>query len=264
MLKVMEFGGFPTLGLSASVAVLKVRHLLPLYNARHYKEIGLMVSTLQEITELDLMTLTDDDFRYFLALVDRTSFTEDHRLVEWRCMSPVNGVPCNSLVTEDALFKVSVEPTRVLPTGYAYPRIATLATALDLIDEYGEDHVMACRWLDNGLSLAENVAFATLKEVMGAKSVAHTRVQVKSSHKCNWCPNQFESVRPLDIFTYLRVPTPKSVLNMQYNLNSLWGTQDYQNLEIATFFYHHGCYVKDKAEADAKRKLSEAQRRRYG
>ena len=99
---------------------------------------------------------------------------------------------------------------------------------------------------------------------MGAKSVAHTRVQVKSSHKCNWCPNQFESVRPLDIFTYLRVPTPKSVLNMQYNLNSLWGTQDYQNLEIATFFYHHGCYVKDKAEADAKRKLSEAQRRRYG
>lgn len=262
MLKVMVFGGFPTAGLEASVGILKVRHLLPLYNARQYKEIDLLVSTLQEITDLDLRTLTDDDFRYFLALVDRTSFTDDTRLVEWRCQNVVDTKPCNSLVTEDTRFRVQAEPHYKLPKGFDWPKVSTLSSAQQ-IEGYSKEHVEACRWISNGLSLAENVAVATLGEILEAKAFAPT-VSVRTEHRCNWCPNHFTVVRPLDIFTYLRVPSPKSVMNMQYNLNSLWGTQDYQELDIASFFYHHGCYVKDKAEADAKRRLEDATRRRYG
>lgn len=280
-----RFGGFPSGIQDVGLAKLRCSHMGALYNAHKYNDPALLIEVLQQVCDYDIQKMTDDDLRYLLVLVDRVSYTEDTRIVNWRChaaqwarqtddpelkkvvfTNPFDPEfkkgSCNSLNTTDVRYKVNVGKTRQLPHGMQHPRVSTMVQAADLVaNGYNEDLVQAARWVDSDWPLVDVVNDLSLAELAAIKLHMYCALTVSQSLRCNFCPAQHTVTSDLDIMKFLRVFSEKSMMNMQFNLNTLFNASLPEDMPIKTLLYHHGCYLQDKREADKRRRELEAARR---
>ena len=283
-----RFGGFPSGIQDVGLAKLRCSHMGPLYNAHKYNDPALLLEVIQQVCDKDLMQMTDDDFRYLLVLIDRVSYTEDTRLIEWRCNAPqwfrktddpdlkkvvfVNPFDpafekssCASLNSSEVRYKISAGKARTLPSGMQHPKVSTLAQASELVaDGFNADLVEAARWVDSDWPLRDVVNDLSLAELAVIKLNMYCSVKVTRAMRCNFCPAQHAVTSDLNIMQYLRVFSEKSMMNMQFNLNTLFNASLPEDMPIKTLLYHHGCYQQDKRAAEKQKRELEAARRRGG
>lgn len=282
----IRVGGFPNLKGDVGLSKLRCNQMTALFNASKYDEPGLLISTLQTATDVDVNLLTDDDLRYLIAMQDRVSYTEDSRVTTWRCHAPSweRGEPgteerervftnphdnsftkskCNMLNTQDVRVKVKISEARSLPAGMRYPMANTLQEASELRSRNVNSALIeVARWVDSDWPLLEIINSLSLSEIAVIKKHMHSRVRVVSTLRCGVCQTVHEVDEDLSIRYFLRVYSEKSMLNMYFNLNTLFNTSIPEDQPIKTLLYHHGCYLQDKREADKKRRELEAQRKR--
>lgn len=283
-----RFGGFPSGIQDVGLAKLRCSHMGALFNAHKYNDPALLLEVLQQVCDYDIMTMTDDDLRYLLVLVDRVSYTEDTRLVNWRCHSPqwfrrtddptrmsvVFANPydpefdkrsCDSLNTSEVRYKVNVGKVKTLPAGMQHPRVATLSEAAGLVSSgYNADLVEAARWVDSDWPLMDVVNDLSLAELAIVRLNMYCSLTVSRHMRCNFCPAEHTITSDLNIMQFLRVFSEKSMMNMQFNLNTLFNASLPEDMPIKTLLYHHGCYLQDKREAEKRRRELEARSRRGG
>lgn len=278
-----RFSGFPSGISNVGVGKLLCAHMGSLYNASKYNDIDLLVETLQQVCDYPITEMTDDDLRYLLSIMDRVSYTEDTRLLEWRCAgaawrrerteqhepSTVYENPndlsfvrttCGILNTSDVRYKTIVSPARVLPSGMRHPRVKTLLEAQTLTD-YPEELRDLARWVDSDWPLRDTIDSLTLPEIAVLRQHRYSCVRVRKSVGCNFCMRTTVYEEELNLTRFLRVFSETSMMNMQFNLNTLFNTSITEDTPIKTLLYHHGCYLQDKREADKKKREAAAKRR---
>jgi hypothetical protein len=278
-----RFGGFPSGLDDVGLYPMLSHHMGPLFTAIHYRSPELLVDVIQSLCTYDVLTMEDDDFRYLLALVDRVSYTEDSRVINWRCLAPrwVKGVEgtagfdytpvnphnpkyrktvCDSLNTQDVRFTVKVVgERRKLPANMKHPLISSLEPAYSAIKNgYPEDLIMAARWVDCDWPLEAIADSLTCEELATIKRHMYSRIVVQQKLRCAFCPNEVLNVDPLDMFGFLRVFSDVSMMNMQFNLSMHFNACIPEDIPLKRLLYHHGCYVQDRREAERKKREAAA------
>lgn len=274
-----KFSGFPSGLTDVGLSPLLCSHMGPLFNAIKYKSPDLLLDVMQVCCSVDVRKMEDDDFRYLLALVDRVSFTEDSRVLNWRCHAPrwIRGTEgtenydyvftnphhpsyvkgeCGSLNTQDVRMDVVVEGgRRKLPDGMRHPLVGTLDESVVAIEEgYPEDTIMAARWVDCDWPLRAIADSLSLSELAFIKRHMYSCIRTKMKLRCNHCPNEVTQVNPLDLFAFLRVFSDVSMMNMQFNLSMHFNACIPEDIPLKRLLYSHGCYVQDRREAEKKKR----------
>lgn len=251
-----------------------------LYNAVTYKQPRVLVRELAKYVSVDLESMLLEDFRYLLAMFDRTSWTESHRMYEWRCTSvyhlDADGYPhlakpldrrtrpvdCNMLNTEEVPnARVITQPMRTLPEGFHHPRVSHYLDYCDLRDEYG-DLAEYAMWIASDTPLAETLQHVSLEQLAQAKGVMYSICDVETKLKCNRCMREYTIHKPLDILSFLRVYNDKAMMDMALNLSTVLNIYMPDDAPLSKLLYWHSCYVKDKAEAEEAKRVREAQKGR--
>lgn len=260
--------------------------MAPLFTSVRYHSPEILLEVIQNVCTHDVSSMEDDDFRYLLAFVDRVSYTEDSRVMTWKCLAPrwVRGVEgtagfdytpvnphnpayvkttCDSLNTQDVRFTVKLNGgRRELPANMRHPIVGTLEEAQTAIESgYPEDLIMCARWVDSDWPLTAIADSLSCEELAVIKRHMYSCVTVEQKLRCGFCPNEVTSNDPLDMFGFLRVFSDVSMMNMQFNLSMHFNACIPEDIPLKRLLYHHGCYVQDRREAEKKKREREAQRR---
>lgn len=279
------FGGFPSGShVEVGIAPMLCQHMAPLFAAVRHRSASMLINVLQAYSDRPLLDLEDDDLRYLLAIFDKVSYTEDTRVVEWRCHNPrwirgKEGAPnfdyvfedpndpryvpstCGTLNTQYVHYKIVRQKRRKLPEGMCYPTVRTLIEAERAEgDGYPADLLECARWVKSDWPLTDIVDDLTVAEIAEIKKSMHTTIRVERVLRCSSCPHTERVVGDMDIFGYLRVYSDMSMLNMQFNLSTFFKAEIGEDAPIKRLLYHHGCYIKDLKEAEKQRRLRESKR----
>lgn len=281
------FGGFPSSStLEVGLAPMLCHHMGPLFAAVRHRSASMLINVVQAYCDRPILDLEDDDFRYLLAIFDKVSYTEDTRVVEWRCHHPkwTRGstgdttydhvytdphdpryvqATCDTLNTQSVHYRLIRGARRKLPDGMRYPIIRTMVEAERAEgDGYPADLLECARWVKSDWPLREIADSLTMAEVAEIRKHMHTTMRVERVLKCSFCPNRETIVDDMDIFGFLRVYSDMSMLNMQFNLSTFFNAEIGESAPIKRLLYHHGCYIKDLKEAEKQKRLRESKRGR--
>lgn len=243
-----------------------------LHNAQKYTLPEVFVKTLQHFTNVDLKEMLLEDFRYFIAMFEKSSWPDSHRSYEWRCTTPYYldmrhnihfvrpqrkkfvEVPCNKLNTEEiARQQIQEYPWREMPAGYKHPTVAKWIEHFTLIEEYGEKIAEAAMWLDSDVDLKTTLKHSSLSEILGAGKYAFRICALKTVFKCNHCMRVYETIQPFEILNHLRTYSDQSMMNMTLDLaasNNIYVPDDAPLMKL---LYWYSCYIKDLNNAKEER-----------
>lgn len=251
-----------------------------LYNAQKYQLPELFVDTLQHFTNVSIRDMFLEDFRYMVAMFDRDSWPQSHRMYEWRCTAPfyvdMHGertyerptgrkyvtVPCTMLNTEEVMkHRVVTHKWRSMPKGVRHPTVQNWIDAELLAETMDRTMVMNAMYIDSDLPLAETVEYATPMELMYAGQFQFASCELETTHKCNRCFRTYKYTNPINIMAYLRVFSDTSMMNMTLDLASAKNIYIPDEMTINKLLYWHGAYVQDKQRAEEARAIANAAKR---
>lgn len=255
----MRVAGFPTQSsLEADIQKLKVSAMEAIYTAYKQESAELLCDALQPYVSLDLMDMTEPDFVYLLALLDKFSYPESTRDFEWHCHAIKNGKDCDTLNTETIRHHRPIfMKARPLPVGIKYPIMRTF----DAAREYNNELAQAARWIDTDLSYEETLANLSYRDLLRIKPYMQITGEQELKLKCSSCLSEYKVKKPIDLLGFLRTYSPTSIMNMQLNLAVAVHHMVPATEELERLLYWHSCWEKDRNEAERKRRL-EAQRGR--
>lgn len=262
-----------------SIGKIKCSSMASLYNAVKYEQPRILVRELSKYTNADIPNMLLEDFRYLIAMFDKTSWPESHRMYEWRCSNIYHldndGFPhldkptdcytkpvqCSVLNTEEIpRVRVEVNPAHELPEGFHHPRVSHFLDYCDLKDTYGALAEYAM-WIDSDKTLADTLATCSYDDLVRAKNIMYTICEVVIPLTCNRCRKKYTVRNPLDILDFLRVMSDQSMMDMMLNLVNAMSVYLPDDAELAKLLYWHSCYIKDKNAAEEKRRLDDVRRR---
>lgn len=255
-----------------------------LFNAQKHKLPELFVDTLQRFTNVKIREMYLEDFRYMLAMFDRNSWPQSHRLYEWRCTTPffvdMRGeryydrpkgckfveVECNLLNTEEVMRqRVIQHKWRDLPKGLRHPTVQRWIEAELLAEHENRTQVMNAMYIDSDIPLAQTLEYADPIELLEASNYVYVSCELETTHKCNRCFRTYKYTNPIDILGYFRVFSDTSMMNMTLDLASAKNIYVPDDITINKLLYWHSAYVHDKNKAEEQRALAlAAQRGRRG
>lgn len=257
-----------------------------LFNAQKHGLPELFVDTLQRFTNVRIRDMYLEDFRYMLAMIDRNSWPQSHRLYEWRCTQAfyvdMRGeryyerptgckfveVDCNLLNTEEVMRqKVVTHKWRELPKGLRHPTVQRWIEAEILAedDDCDRTQVMNAMYIDSDIPLAQTLEYADPVELVEASQYQFISCELETTHKCNRCFRTYVYKSPINILGYLRVFSDTSMMNMTLDLASAKNIYVPDDITINKLLYWHSAYVHDKNKAEEARALAlAAQRGRRG
>ena len=255
-----------------------------LYNAQKHKLPELFVDTLQRFTNVRIRDMYLEDFRYMLAMIDRNSWPQSHRLYEWRCTQTffvdMRGeryydrprgrkfveVECNLLNTEEVMRqKIVTHKWRDLPQGLRHPTVQRWIDAELLAETEDRTQVMNAMYIDSDIPLAQTLEYADPVELLEASNYVFVSCELETTHKCNRCFRTYTYKSPIDILGYFRVFSDTSMMNMTLDLASAKNIYVPDDITINKLLYWHSAYVHDKNKAEEQRALAlAAQRGRRG
>lgn len=249
-----------------------------LFNAQKYKLPELFVDTLQRFTNVRVRDMYLEDFRYMVAMFDRDSWPQSHRLYEWRCSQPffvdMRGeryydrptrckfveVECDMLNTEEVMKqRVVASKWTDLPQGLRHPTVQRWIEAEVLSETMDRTQVMNAMYIDSDLSLELTLEYAAPVELLNARRHAFVSCELETTHKCNKCFREYTYKTPIDILAYFRVFSDTSMMNMTLDLASAKSIYVPDDITINKLLYWHSSYVYDRnkaAEAHAIRVAS--------
>ncbi len=250
--------GFPLHpDLVVNIGKLKIYTMETIHTAYDIESIELLCKALQEYVDIDLLEMDEPDFIYLLAVIDKTSFPESTRDFEWHCNADINGRSCDSRNTETVRhFRPIFLKPRQLPEGLRYPKMKTY----DRAKELGGDLAQAARWIDSDLDYDSTLKYTSYSDLLEAKQYMHPTGEQEIKLKCAHCITPYTVKRPIDPISYLRVFSPRSILNMKLNLAVAIHSMMPDTSYMSELLYFHSCWEKDKNEAEKKRRLEEAKR----
>ncbi|QZE56329.1 hypothetical protein pEaSNUABM40_00133 [Erwinia phage pEa_SNUABM_40] len=255
-----------------------------LFNAQKHKLPELFVDTLQRFTNVKIREMYLEDFRYMLAMFDRNSWPQSHRLYEWRCTQPffvdMRGeryydrphgrkfleVDCNMLNTEEVMRqKILTHKWRELPKGLRHPTVQRWVEAELLAETHNRTQVMNAMYIDSDVPLEQTLEYTDPVELIEAGNYVFVSCELETTHKCNRCFRTYTYRTPIDILGYFRVFSDTSMMNMTLDLASAKGIYVPDDITINKLLYWHSAYVHDKNKAEEQRALAlAAQRGRRG
>lgn len=255
-----------------------------LFNAQKHKLPELFVDTLQRFTNVKVREMYLEDFRYMLAMFDRNSWPQSHRLYEWRCTTPffvdMRGeryydrprgckfveVDCGLLNTEEVMRQRIVQHKwRDLPRGLRHPTVQRWIDAELLAEHENRTQVMNAMYIDSDIPLAQTLEYADPIELLNASNYVYVSCELETTHKCNRCFRTYTYKSPIDILGYFRVFSDTSMMNMTLDLASAKNIYVPDDITINKLLYWHSAYVHDKNKAEEQRALAlAAQRGRRG
>ncbi len=248
-----------------------------LYNAQKYRLPDLFVDTLQRFTNVDLRSMYLEDFRYMVAMFDRNSWPQSHRMYEWRCTQPffvdMKGnrhyerpqgrkfveVPCELLNTEEVRSQRVIEHKwQPMPPGLRHPTVQRWIDAEILAETVCRDLVMHGMYIDSDLPLDQTLEYASPMELLNAANFVFVSCEVETTHTCNRCFRKYKYKNPIDILGYFRVYSDTSMMNMTLDLASAKGIYVPDDITINKLLYWHSAYVQDRNKAAEARALAKA------
>ena len=248
-----------------------------LFNAQKYKLPELFVDTLQRFTNVKVRDMYLEDFRYMVAMFDRDSWPQSHRLYEWRCLQsffvdmkgerhydrPIGcksvEVDCNMLNTEEVMRqRIVSHKWRDLPAGLRHPTVQRWIEAETLSEDTDRTQYMNAMYIDSDLPLEQTLEYASPLELMNASNYVFISCELETTHKCNKCFRSYVHKSPIDLLGYLRVFSDTSMMNMTLDLASAKSIYVPDNITINKLLYWHSAYVHDKNKAEEQRALAKA------
>jgi len=248
-----------------------------LFNAQKHKLPELFVDTLQRFTNVRIRDMYLEDFRYMLAMIDRNSWPQSHRLYEWRCTQTffvdMRGeryydrprgrkfveVECNLLNTEEVMRqKIVTHKWRDLPQGLRHPTVQRWIDAELLAETEDRTQVMNAMYIDSDIPLAQTLEYASPVELLNASNYVFVSCELETTHKCNRCFRTYTYKSPIDILGYFRVFSDTSMMNMTLDLASAKNIYVPDDITINKLLYWHSAYVHDKNKAEEQRALAKA------
>lgn len=248
-----------------------------LFNAQKHKLPELFVDTLQRFTNVRIRDMYLEDFRYMLAMIDRNSWPQSHRLYEWRCTQAffvdMRGeryydrprgrkfveVECNLLNTEEVMRqKIVTHKWRDLPQGLRHPTVQRWIDAELLAETEDRTQVMNAMYIDSDIPLAQTLEYASPVELLNASNYVYVSCELETTHKCNRCFRTYTYKSPIDILGYFRVFSDTSMMNMTLDLASAKNIYVPDDITINKLLYWHSAYVHDKNKAEEQRALAKA------
>lgn len=248
-----------------------------LFNAQKHKLPELFVDTLQRFTNVRIRDMYLEDFRYMLAMIDRNSWPQSHRLYEWRCTQTffvdMRGeryydrprgrkfveVECNLLNTEEVMRqKIVTHKWRDLPQGLRHPTVQRWIDAELLAETEDRTQVMNAMYIDSDITLAQTLEYASPVELLNASNYVYVSCELETTHKCNRCFRTYTYKSPIDILGYFRVFSDTSMMNMTLDLASAKNIYVPDDITINKLLYWHSAYVHDKNKAEEQRALAKA------
>lgn len=248
-----------------------------LYNAQKHKLPELFVDTLQRFTNVRVRDMYLEDFRYMLAMIDRNSWPQSHRLYEWRCTQTffvdMRGeryydrprgrkfveVECSLLNTEEVMRqKIVTHKWRDLPQGLRHPTVQRWIDAELLAETEDRTQVMNAMYIDSDIPLAQTLEYADPVELLEASNYVFVSCELETTHKCNRCFRTYTYKSPIDILGYFRVFSDTSMMNMTLDLASAKNIYVPDDITINKLLYWHSAYVHDKNKAEEQRALAKA------
>lgn len=242
-----------------------------LFTAMRYRSPDMLLEAIQDLCTENVYEMEDDDFRYLLACIDKTSYTEDTRVMNWRCLAPrwIRGVPntpgfdyvpenphnpaytkstCDSLNTQDVRLKVRVTgKRRTLPDGMRHPKIKTLVEAHEAISAgYPEDLINCARWVDSDWSLVDIADSLELAEIATIKQNMYSIIEVEQKLRCGFLPQRGNALR-----SARHLWLPSCIQRRVHDEHAVQPEHAFQrahseDVPIKRLLYHHGCYVVAK------------------
>lgn len=248
-----------------------------LYNAQKYKLPDLFVDTMQRFTNVSIRDMYLEDFRYMIAMFDRNSWPQSHRLYEWRCTQnffvDMTGerhyerprgrkfveVQCGLLNTEEVARQRIIEHKwRDMPTGLRHPLVRHWIEAETLAETENRTQVMNAMYVDSDLPLAQTMIYADPVDLLNASNYSFVSVELETTHKCNRCLRVYKHTNAIEILNYLRVFSDTSMMNMTLDLASAKNIYVPDDIPINKLLYWHSAYVHDKNKAEEARALARA------
>lgn len=261
------------------VGQIHTRSMSALYNANKYKLASQLVLTLNTYVNVDLFDMLLEDFKYLCALIDKDSWPEGFRTYEWRCNTPFHvdilrnmhlekpahiatkPIPCKRLNTEEVRNqRIVTEPYYALPEGYKWPLVRDWVEASDLEEVYGELAYDAM-WIDSDLRLVDTLQYVPMADLLGARAVKTSLVNIKTVLKCSSCSRRYTDESELKLLGFFKASSDKAMMDMSLNLTSALDAYIPDDIPVKKFLYWYSCYVKDKNEAEEARRLAEAKKR---
>lgn len=259
-----------------------INYMASLYNAQKYVLPEMFVQTLQHFTNVDLMEMLLEDFRYFILMFEKSSWPESHRIYNWTCALPfyVTGdgqrhydrpprvrsreIDCNKLNTEEiARQQIKTYPWKKVPEGFKHPTVRRWVEHFELKEKYGND-AEAAMWIDSDVDLETTIIHSSLSDLRAARKVSFRICELETKFKCNHCFRQYTTLQPIEILGHLRVYSDQSIMNMSLDLaasNKIYFPDDGALMKL---LYWYSCYIKDRNAADEERRKQLALRNRGG
>lgn len=252
-----------------------------LHNACQYELAPQFVQAIQRIVNVNLMDMLEEDFKYLLAWVDKTSYPDALRNYNWRCVKPYWADANNVVVFNDPnsvkfkkfeCLKLNSEQVRdmsviqtkmhTLPSNMHWPTVREWVESVEAQDQGFDPRVVeVAKWWNSDKRVEDRIQDITFRESVQVRAYIDSKVQVKLKLKCNFCGRVYEHTQPLKLFKFLRTYSPTSIMDMAWNLTSYLESYIPDDVPLVKFLYWHSCYVKDKNEMEEKRRIQEAARK---
>lgn len=246
-----------------------------LYNAQKYKLPDLFVDTLARFTNVNVREMYLEDFRYMIAMFDKDSWPQSHRMYEWRCNEPfyvdMHGerhyerptgrkyvkVPCGVLNTEEVMrHRVISHEWCKLPEGLRHPTVQRWIEAELLAETFDRTMAMNAMYIDSDLPLEQTLLYVNPMEIINAGHYAFTSCELETKHVCNRCFRTYTYTTPIDLLGYFRVYSDTSMMNMTLDLASAKSIYVPDDVSIKKLLYWHSSYVQDKNKAEEARAIA--------
>lgn len=260
------------------IAPLTLTVMSALYNASKYELPAVLIDALQPYINVPILDLLEEDFKQVLAWFDKASYPETLRNYNWRCTQPYwadaqNNIEyenpksqdfklfeCNTLNSEQVRdFKVTTAQISELPEYMKWPTVRDMLECYTAIDEGHSPKIAeAAKWFNHEGSVSERIIHMTMTDVININHKRRSCVNIRTSFKCNCCGRKYSHFAPLNPLKFLRTYSPQSVMDMSWNLTSFLDAYIPDDAPLMKFLYWHGCYVKDKNEAEERKRLAAA------
>lgn len=249
-------------------------HMMQIYNAQKYELPEMFVGAIQKLINVDIKTLFLEDFRYLLAMIDKISWTESHRIYEWRCVRPYyvtydnerhmerpvgrryDVVDCNSLNTEEIpRIKLTMGKWRTLPYGMRHPTVGRWLEAQKLSETEG-DICFDAMWADSDLPLSQTIDLLSPSDLMEIRMHKYVICELSVNFRCNTCLRRYTYDHALNLLNFLRVYSEQSMMNMTNDMAVHRKIFCPDDMPLNKLLYWHGLLVKElqkKAEDKQKR-----------
>ena len=256
----------------------QVDHMASLYNAQKYDIANQLVGTIQKIVNVDLHSMLFEDFKSLLAMIDKTSWTDGHRIFEWRCSRPyyatMNGqrhyerptgrrfeqIDCKALNTEELpRTRVKMSKLRTLPDGMVYPTVGRWLEAHSLKDAYGSVP-FDVMWIDSDLPLKQTIDLVPPDDLIEVRRNKHSCVEIELNLTCNSCLRKYRVLQDMDALHFLRVLSEESVMTMTHDIAVHRKVMCPPTFSIKELFYWHGMLIKDLQKQAEKIALEKGKR----